>query len=227
MGDSIICNGLIRHLLSCRVQKITLIAKTALEASMRFMYRDLPTLDFLFFNCYEEANDCLLKTNPRPLLKFGFEHISRHEHLEVAAIQFDEMYYRQANIPFEVRWDGFYVKRDNCRELDLFKHFNVKEGEYIFVHDTYSTETPPMRTEFITPGFPIIKPIKGLTDNIFDYLYLIENAKEIHCVCSSFKNLVDSFVVTPPLFFHKNRRSFRDNKRWISNCRGNWFHVSY
>lgn len=227
MGDSLICNGLIRFLLKHRINSITSISKTCNEESMRFMYRDVPNIDFLFFNTYDDSNLFIKDKDPRPLLKYGFEYISRHEHLEAASVQFDNMYYLQANIPFSCRWNEFYVQRDEQRELNLFKTYNVKENEYIFVHDVYSNESPPMKTEVITSGFPIVKPIIGLTNNIFDYLYLIENAKEIHCVCSSFKNLIDSFKITRPLFFHMNRGSFRNNKRWISTCRLTWTPIEY
>ena len=104
----------------------------------------------------------------------------------------------------------------------------MREGDYIFIHDAYSNENPSMNLDVISKGFPIVKPIVGLTNNIFDYIYLIKNAKEIHCVCSSFKNLIDSLSdITCPLFFHKNRGSFKDNKRWISSCHLEWNHIEY
>ena len=228
MGDSIICNGLVRHLLSTQTETITLIAKKSIENSMRFMYRDLPTLDFLFFDTYDAVAEFIKTNNPRPILKFGFEYISHHEHLASANIQFDQMYYHLANLPFSLRWDNFFVLRDHKREAELFEKFNIKEHDYIFVHDVYSTEIPFMKEGIFRKDLPIVKPIIGMTDTIFDYLYLIEHAAEVHCVCSSFKNLIDSLTtVHCPLFFHKNRGSFKDNKKWISSCRLDWIHIDY
>jgi hypothetical protein len=192
------------------------------------MYRDVSQLNHLFFETYSEANEFIDKINPRPILKYGFEYISHHEHLIQTDLSFDAMYYHLANIPLSKRWDDFYVKRDIDREMKVFEQYKVKEKTYTFVHDTYSTENPKMKTEFITDLSSVIKPSEKITNNIFDYLYLIEHSKEIHCVCSSFKNLIDSFDnITVPLYFHKNRGSFKHNKKWISTCKLPWIHIEY
>ena len=227
MGDSIICNGLIRHLLT-KIDHITLFGKKKLEESMRWMYRDCSDVSLIFFETYEEANAYIQKNNPRPILKYGFEYISHYEHLKLSGLPFDAMYYQLANLPPSLRWDGFHVQRDMEREKAFFNTFGIKENEYIFVHDMYSTGPAFMKSDIFLPSYPIIKPIEGKTENIFDYLYLIENAKEIHCVCSAFKNLIDSMTtIKCPLFFHKNRGSFDKFKLWISSCGLDWKHVEY
>lgn len=224
MGDSIICNGLIRNLLH-KIEYITLFGKKEYKDSMQWMYKDTKNIDILFFSTYKEANEFVICKNPKPILKYGFEYISQTEYLDVAGIQFDEMYYHLANIPFNKRWDDFYVQRNLDKEKSLFSKFDIKEKNYIFVHDSYSNETPSIK---LSTSDTIIKPINGLTTNIFDYMYLIENAKEIHCVCSAFKNLVDSMTtIKCPLYFHKNRSAFTESKRWISNCKLPWIHVNY
>ena len=43
--------------------------------------------------------------------------------------------------------------------------------------------------------------------NIFFYTKVIQNAKEIHCINSSFIHLVDRIAVDKPLFYHKIRHS--------------------
>jgi hypothetical protein len=47
-----------------------------------------------------------------------------------------------------------------------------------------------------------IKP--SYTNNIFDYLKLIELSDEIHCIDSSFIHLIDSVKTNGKLFYHKN-----------------------
>jgi len=50
------------------------------------------------------------------------------------AEDFDDTFYIQHNIPFEKRWSSFICERDLKSEMELFKKFNVKENEYVFIH---------------------------------------------------------------------------------------------
>jgi hypothetical protein len=63
-------------------------------------------------------------------------------------------------------------------------------------------------TKNINPNLRIIKAERSLTNNIFDYLKLIENAKEIHCIPSSFLFLCDSFDFKGDRFLHKYSRRY-------------------
>lgn len=228
MGDSIICNGLIRNL-SNIYKKIILFSKMEHKKSMEWMYRDMTNIEFLFFENYLQAEEFIKMVNPQPLHRIGFQLISDHKNLVKENCQFDEMYYKQTNIPFSKRWSDFYVKRDKNREYDFFKTFDIEEKKYIFVHNTFSNCNPEFNFNHVSKKFPVVKPIVGRTENIFDYLYLIENAYEIHCVCSSFKNLIDSFDIPSdiPLFFHINRPTFSHSKKWISSSKLPWKNIQY
>ena len=227
MGDSIICNGLVRNL--AKTNDITLFSKFINQESMTWMYRDLENLDFVFFDSYHEAENFIIKNDPNPLIRFGFEYITNPKNLESNNIQFDEMYYRLAGLPFEKRWSDFFVERDIEREKSILTKYGVVERDYVFVHDEYSNESPNFKYDLIEhKHLRVIKPNKCFTRNIFDYCYLIENAKEIHCTCSSFKNLVDSLKIENiPLYFHMNRSTFEKHPCWISSCNLNWTKVPY
>lgn len=195
---------------------------------MEWLYRDTPNIKLRFFDSYETANDFIKSNNPRPILKYGFDHIVDYEHLFVTGLHFDNMFYHLANVPFSLRWDNFFVQRDLDREKAFFNSFQIKEREYLFLHDTYSNGTAPIKEHLCAPNLPVIKPVEGLTDNIFDYMYLLENAKEIHCVDSAFKNLVDSMpTISCPRFFHKNRSYYHQMREYVSTTKLDWTHVEY
>lgn len=228
MGDSIICNGLVRNILKTLDEPITLFAKTIYKESMEWMYRDTSNLNLLFFQNYVEAEDFILKNSINPI-RYGFKYITDHSILVKENCHFDEMFYKLANIPFHKRWDDFYVNRDLNKEYDFFKTFGIKEREYIFIHNTCSNEIPPFNSNvIINKHLTVINPDIGKTNNIFDYCYLIENASEIHCTCSSFKNLTDSLPnVKSKLFFHLNRTCTLNNQMWLSSCKLDWERVLY
>jgi hypothetical protein len=59
-----------------------------------------------------------------------------------------------------------------------------------------------------------VRPLKALTNNVFDYCTLIERAEEIHVVDSAFMFLVDNLSYSNPrqkLFVH---RYARQNPPW-------------
>ena len=108
--------------------------------------------------------------------------------------------------------------------MEIFNKFNVHE-DYIFLHEDVNRNYIIDRNYIINKDLRIISPIEGLTDNIFDYCYLLENAKEVHCIDSSFRLLADSInLKTLDLFYHINRN--QDDKLYSSSLK-NWKKILY
>jgi hypothetical protein len=74
----------------------------------------------------------------------------------------------------------------------------------------------------------IIEITPNITKNMLQYAKLIENAKEIHCVPSSFYCLTDSITerTSANLFFHDIRAAtlMQINSKWNNN---RWNIVKY
>jgi hypothetical protein len=163
------------------------------------MYRDLKNLDFIegddsYVNYYLQKN----KTDNDEVVIAGF---GRHPNSK----QFDDSFYLQNNIPFILRWENFHVDRDIDSEIKLFNHFGVKENEYIFIHDDHSRGFFIDEDKIIDKSLPIIRPVKGLTDNVFDYCYLMANSFESHFIDSSFRLIFDSLKLrNTNIFYHIN-----------------------
>jgi len=201
LGDHIICNGLVRSLIK-KDEQYKMFIKSHNLKTVKFMYRDLNNLNFI------ESNDAqavsYIKNNnitDQDLILAGF---GQHP----LADDFDDSFYLQNNIPFEYRWTKFKCDRDLDKEKALFHKFNVKENEYIFMHDDVSRNYEIGTSYIINKNLPIIKPIKGYTENSFDYCYLMQNSVESHFIDSSFRLIFDSLQLRGSnIFFHINLKN--------------------
>jgi hypothetical protein len=119
----------------------------------------------------------------------------------------DENYYDQANLHLNHRWDSFYVARDESKEIEL-KNLLVADGsKYIFVHDDKSRNFE-IREEYFPNGYKVVRPNHALSKcySFFDYLTLIEQAEEIHCIESSFAALIEGLQIPGIKFAHRYAR---------------------
>lgn len=217
LGDHIICNGLVRELYSRNVSNTTnifLFCKIINYNSVAFMYRDLHKLIVLPI-----PNDNLVKKyvigikEEYGLIKIGFEKRKLNEKY------FDQDFYRIINIPFEHRWSKFFLKRDYESEKRLFNELNLTTREYVFIHDDSVRGFKIDRKYIVNKDLTIITP--HMTKNIFDWCMVLENAKELHCIDSSFRLIADSISLrTTDLFFHYSY--INKDKRYLSSSKYPW-----
>lgn len=191
LGDSIICNGLVRHFAKDR--NVFVFCKTHNAPSVRFMFSDDPRIV-----CVDVEDDAA--TDRVKIL--GNCDVMR---LTGSGHGFDRQMYEQAGVPFEQRWDGFYAE---WPRPNLIK---PPAPPYMLVHDD------PERGFVIPPSVapladypPVSHAIHAnrRSPNIFDWLAVLECAAVIHCIPSSFSVLVDSIGTHPEqkLFLHTSAR---------------------
>lgn len=208
LGDHIICNAIVRKYAN-EYDKIYLFVKPHNYESIKFMYRDLNNINFLIGDDNFAEKNVLNKN----IIKIGFDKLNRN-------IKFDRSFYEQVQMDFSKRWDNFYFKRDLNRESSIFKYYSIEENNYVFLHDDIDRS---FKIPNINKELNIIRPEKNLTDNIFDYCYLIENAREIYCIDSSFKLLADSInLKTDKLFYYLNREQ---NYNLYSTSKNKWIEI--
>ena len=199
LGDQIACNGLVRTV--AEDFDVTFVfAKPKNTNNVLRMFSDNPNIrvipmeerDVRQFMQIAPQNDYLI---------VGHEKL--HEELiKDRQGKFDRVFYKMANVPFENKWDKFYYKRNTETEHDVFynKLNLTDESKFIFVHDDAER---PMLHDKLSQGIKIVKPDRK-DISIFDFLYTIEKAKEVHCIDSSFFNLIDCIQLkNDNLFFHK------------------------
>lgn len=204
LGDHVICNGLYRELNNIN-EIYTLFVKQHNIKTVDFMIKDLNNI---VIKSVSDDNEVLIylrdnNVNKSDVIIIGFCHLPL-----VGAKDFDDSFYIQHNVPFEKRWSSFKCKRDIDSEKNLFNKFGVKEDEYVFIHDDISRGYEIDESYVINKDLPIVRPIKGLTDNSFDYCYLMEHSKESHFIDSSFRLIFDSLQLrSDNIFFHINLKN--------------------
>ena len=201
LGDGILLNGLIRTILASNTaDTFVLFCKEHNYESISFMYHDVSRLKIS--KCKNDAEVVSYLKNKNNVIKIGFENVNRYGY-----IPFDETFYKQMNIPIENKWKKWYYKRDRENEEQrIFSSLGLyRDSEYIFVHDN-TTSANGIKEEYLKDK-RVIRPVVGLTNNIFDYVYTIENASEVHCIDSSFLALCDHISSYGKKYFHKYSRT--------------------
>lgn len=216
MGDYLIVNGLIRNIIKRAPNKdYVLFCNDRFTVSVPFMFRDIKNMSYLIIP--------QLEMNQYNVRKYIYDFVYDviligYHHMDYKTPS-DMMFYKQFGLDFEKRWTDFYVERDTIREQNLFKTYNIKENEYILLQEDRDRNQVIDRNR-IKSNLPIIEIKKGVTENIFDFCYLIEHANEVHCIESSFLFLIDSIRTNGKLYSHRYARPLYDYT--IPNLKKEW-----
>lgn len=207
-GDQIILNGMIRYLALFHESVLLVVARRQ-ASTIEFMYRDImDKVKFLYVErdedispAYGAGMDIIQAYSDKGylILPLG-NHRCEAKWLE-GHTDFAEAFYKQANVPYEVRWRYFFVARDEEREERMYRAgiAAMKTAHYAFIHDDPTRRMLVRRdhdlisSELIRyhPNSSDTNPMCGQPDIIFDYCKLIENAEELHMMDSSFAIMAD------------------------------------
>lgn len=191
LGDHIICHGIVRNICTKYNNEIhELVTKPQFINSLRFMYRDIKNLKLLLVENDHEAHVILDPLPEEKKIYIGHHHLQKFTN---DGLNFDEAFYKQIGLNFQRRWTDFNIQRDLDKEMTLLTKVKVPK-EYIFIHEDTKRGFCIDKSKIKNKTLTIVTPQPDYTDNIFDYLTLIENAKEIHCFDSSFKLMIDSVL---------------------------------
>jgi hypothetical protein len=218
LGDQIFCNGLTRFFAKKihTTGSVNVFTKSIYEKSVQFMYRDVPNINVVVLNDWEVGS--FVTQN----IKDGDKFINGHQYPGITPgrwYTYDEWFYEYANVDYKERWNSFFIERDKLREENLFNILNPENKQFILIHEAASDGV--VRVDYNMVRNDLLKIyIKNHTDNIFDYLSLIEKAEEIHCVHSSFFSLVEHVNTNGRLFHHNGKYqrapSHKTKKLWTT-----------
>lgn len=208
LGDHLICNGIYREYASKYVLCIVGVNKMY-EQTIKRMLVDVPNIRIAsypskYFNAYSLAHAKIMQgIEGFDVLKLGL--LGKDFFME-PNLRLDAHFYKQANLDLELRWVNFKYGRDEEKEKQLFEYFGCKDSDYIFLHEDESRNFL-VRRDLIPPNVRIIQPDISLREfDIFDYAMVIENAREIHCIESSFAAFIDMLPFDVPKFAHRYAR---------------------
>ena len=166
------------------------------------MYRDLDNLKIIALLDRQIPQFMHLNPNEEYKIIGHYEFFKRLEDPN-NKLAIDEIFYEMAEVPFDNKWDEFFVERNLEREKQVFNELGLKDGDkYAFVHDDSRRKISKNK-----PNLKIIKP-DNPDYSIFDFLYTIENAEEIHCINSSFSCLIECMQIkAPKMVLHQYARA--------------------
>jgi len=219
LGDHLDCNGMVRYILkNSDYDKIYVFSKSKCYEIINYMYNDNPNI--IVVKIDEKKNEDqqvfeYVKNNEfEHFLRVGFENYPfLKEHLYDKNCW--EFFYDQVKIPYSAHVDYFYFERDNKQEQRVYEKLNPKNKPFIFVHDDESRGLKVDRKHFADPKLEIVD--NDVTENIFYFTKILEEAEEIHCMESSFKSLIDLYAKTDKIFYHDFRNQplgNYTNKKW-------------
>ena len=212
LGDLILCNGMIREIKKCYDYVFIPVKKHNLNNFID-LFKDDKSIKFLI--C-ESDNDALLYKNHiyDNVIKVGiFSDFYSNNNVD-----FCETFYKQANISYNKRWDSFYYQRNIEKENELFDKLVYLKKDYVFVHQDIerNMKINIESNKIICPNHKFGE-INNFT--IFNHIKVLENAKEIHCIDSSFACFIDHVpsLKNTPKFIHRYVRKHNENPVYKNN----------
>lgn len=241
LGDHLITNGMV-HAFSDRYDKVYVIHLKMFGESVRDLYKGFDKIETVEFedrdiNLYQRDKiaDLARDTNSE-LIVVADPHLYYPRRLVLdknggltavhTAINFDRQFYELAGMHFSIRYTRCVIPESTKKSKKILKDLTSGK-DFRLVHNTSSQSSTgyPIDMDAESPyvGLPIVEIKPGITNNIFDFVDLIKEAKEIHTVGSFFHNLVDSMTdkTSARLVFHNimmkhetQINCFWNNHRW-------------
>jgi hypothetical protein len=208
LGDHIICNGLVREL-SDRYDILMFPVKNHNLENIKFMLSDVQNINFI---SVKNDNEMLAEWQkyksfftPIRLGCFDSGNFIR------VGETFCQSFYRQANVPYEKRWEKFHVPHNEDAENALEASIDEKT---VFVHDDLSRDYK-IKDKYLSgviyrPSHQLGLEIKT---TIFDYRKLLKKAEELHCMDSAFAAMIDHMpeLLEKPKYIHRYVRQASQN----------------
>ena len=234
LGDQFVISGLVRSFFVNRYKKIY-IATSPLKTNLPTLsklYEDLPQIEFVDVEMGDDVGhthvynlslqlDC-------PIFKLGFKWMWHHNtnikfpgdmnrYIQGKNSIFDDKleyiwpdpeysypkkFYSYLDQPYKNRYKYFKLPTISDK---LYNKLYTGE-KYVLIHNSASDW---IHTHLEIPTEYKKIYVEPISDNLLDWVPLIENAEEIHCVDSSVFHLVDnmSHSLRAKLFYHDSRRN--------------------
>lgn len=217
LGDHIVCNALVRHL--AKDDTIIVPVKKHYETSVKFMFSDNDNIIVMPFKGDKAADKfCRKKAKERVEIIWNGNLGPAKEKWEKSKSRWDHKFYEQLDLDFNLRWDCFKLPQNSFDWKRLFhlRFPDIQPADYIFLHSITSTGIRKINKNLLQHDVIFMPDIK-YTDNFFNYVGLLENAKEVHCIDSSFLCLADSLNLKGELHYHSYAKDINHGPTLRSN----------
>lgn len=199
LGDAFVCNGLVRYIYFNFFPDLTLAVKKNNFETVKNLYCDTD-IKFLTVD-----SDYEVRPNEyNEYIKIGFQNCIYPF--------WEKSFYDQLNIPYIARHLFSSFPRNRKKEIDLYNKV-ISNENYALCNTSCSISNFDLK---IQTSYQKVY-LQKLSDNMLDWLYIIENAKEIHTVDSAFFHLVKNLnLKCPKIFYNRRQDPFCfDHQSWI------------
>ncbi len=240
LGDAIVMNGAVRYLAK-KYQEVHLLSFPCNFKHLEFIYRNEPNIKTYYIVQpqsprqvmlrFKKAYQIINKLNPHIKFdpyKFHWCHsskwvkIAKKYRLEKNTI-WQKIFYKHLGVPYKTRYSHFDIPRDHDAEQELLDTLNLPK-EYAFVVNIAGGRSYNLEAKI---DLPIVNPThfdRGyrplISTLLFDWSKIIENAKEIHTVDTSWMHLIRSLKLKVPKFFHNHRNAMLSQANEYLNDEG-------
>jgi hypothetical protein len=205
IGDIIICLPIAKHYFNNSYRVIWPIHESLynmFNAVAGHYVTFIPIQSYNWADCTRKCIERLRCINKKIDLLYTFDGYWGSENtrkFQQNNTPFDQFNYELANVPFDKKWK-LDIKRNKDREVDLYNKL-VKQEKYAVVHFTGSISQRRINLE--NDGSYQIIEITPCTNNIFDWLTIIEKSKKLILLDSCFANLVEQLNLDNKKYFLK------------------------
>tara|TARA_R110002153_G_scaffold193634_6_gene347046 strand:- start:1454 stop:2110 length:657 start_codon:yes stop_codon:yes gene_type:complete len=186
-------NGLVRHF--AETDGVCIFVQKYHEPSVKFMYKDLGDRVLIKTvnttnarEMWEQVEGKILPLATYKMPTNVWNYIMEGPPSDM--VNWAHSVYIQAGVPPKYMYSKFKVVRDTTSEI------KPDVSEYVFVHDD---EKRGMNISVDNDNvFRITPEVLSKNSNIFDYINVIENAKEVHCMDSSYAWMINLMELGTP-----------------------------
>jgi hypothetical protein len=181
LGDHYVCKGIVVEKLK-EYKKVIVYSLNHNIKTVKALYGDLKDkviIEEVSINNvknWRAVDNFIINLNNggQKTFRVGFRYIEHHKDAS-----FDDSFYIQSNINFDKKWDNFDIDSKYINK-------NPENKGYAFVH---MDRNRGYNIDITKISLPIVEPVGK--ENALEYIKDIQSAHEIHCIDSSFLNLVD------------------------------------
>jgi hypothetical protein len=238
LGDAIVFNAII-HRMAAQADILYLPVLRQYFDTLNCLYQDYDNIVVVAFDNPEQQDEFVQSNN---LARIVLDVLTRTSIFipnlagyVTATVNWDRQVYEFFDIPYSARYREFKFPKHVEGADELYNRLTEGEENYCLFNQQTGAHPAGLNIELhgfrAGNNFPPMKIIEindTITSNMLQYVKLIENAKEIHTVNTSFYWLVDSLIdrTNATLYYHDRRADSiqQINSRW-NNYR--WITVSY
>ena len=229
LGDSFVVSGIVHHYAE-RCEELYVPVRGVFLETLTTLYQDYPNIKIVQIEHADEIEEFAKANNLSRIL--GTRLQAENVRGLILHPLWDQQLYANQELPFSLRYKNFKLPKHINGADELYHRLISNNEPYALIH-RYTGDHPdgiPIHVQNFRSacGLPDIKLIDidhNITNNMLQFVTLIKNAREIHCVASSFHCLVDSIETPAQLFFHdvREKTSMLVNSPW-NNYRWNVIH---